>query len=611
MLYAWRQQSAVDELINMATSTPPAALPLEQAGQSAVDELINLATSAPPAARPVAQALEQFPNPDADIVEGLRLPVYSSEPPGASHGVITGAFPADRLPAESRNHVQHGFPEGAGVHLHRLGGRDRGAGPRAAVPLASREVIAGALNGHYDIPECTLVRRNRRGLLFSVVLLAVMVARFGLFVRGYPTYWPLELVWILPLASMCVQWVLCWRDRPADPPPAVAARLARLHVTVSIPCYNEDPGLLDRCLYALVNQTRPPQRIDVVDDGSKIDYTRLRDYWEGTWCGVDIRWVRQTNAGKKAAQGITFASAPEADIFIIIDSDTCLDARAIEQGLLPFADRGVASVAGIELAMNARKNWLTRTVSVRSMFFQMLPCAAQSAVGDVLINRGAYFLIRAGVVREYLDAYLNETFLGHRIKLGDDAALTLFARASGRTVQQSTAFGLTMYPETLSHHLRQWIRWMRGSTIRTCWRLRYLSPRTFGWWFTVLGVYSFLVSTAFPVMLVLLLPKSARAIEYVLFVTIAWAYIYGLRAFSVRRSDESRWFQAGSLFAYPAVLLWGLFVLRPLRLYGTVTFLNQGWTTRTKGAEVALALFEQEELVLAEQEELVPAWGTA
>ena len=59
------------------------------------------------------------------------------------------------------------------------------------------------------------------------------------------------------------------------------------------------------------------------------------------------------------------------------------------------------------------------------------------------------------------------------------------------------------------------------------------------------------------------------------------------------------------------MLLWGLFVLRPLRLYGTVTFLNQGWTTRTKGAEVALALFEQEELVLAEQEELVPAWGTA
>jgi hypothetical protein len=40
---------------------------------------------------------------------------------------------------------------------------------------------------------------------------------------------------------------------------------------------------------------------------------------------------------------------------------------------------------------------------------------------------------------------------------------------------------------------------------------------------------------------------------------------------------------------YPAVLLWGLVVLRPLRFYGTFTFLNQGWTTRTKGAEVSLA----------------------
>jgi len=456
--------------------------------------------------------------------------------------------------------------------------------------MAPRQITPGALNAHYNIPVCSLRRREARGIILTSILLAGMGVRFGFLVASYPAFWPLEAVWLVPLASMAFQWTVSWRDRPVAPDPRVERWLARLNVTVNIPVYNEDPALLDRCLFALINQSRPPQRIDVVDDGSKLDYTLLRSHWERQWPGgPEIRWFRQANAGKKHAQSLTFASAPNADVFVIIDSDTCLDHRALEEGLRPFANRSVASVAGIELAMNAAKNWLTRTVSVRALFFQMLPCAAQSAVGDVLINRGAFFLIRASVVREYLRAYLDETFLGRPIKLGDDAALTLFARASGRTVQQSTSFGLTMYPETLSHHLRQWTRWMRGSTIRTVWRLRYLSPLTFGWWFSVLGVYSLCMSTAFPVMLTVMWPNSERAIEYVIAVMILWGYVYGLRSLSIRRSDQTLAYQIGSLLAYPSVLLWGLFVLRPLRFYGTCTFLKQNWVTRVNGAEIVLA----------------------
>ena len=97
--------------------------------------------------------------------------------------------------------------------------------------------------------------------------------------------------------------------------------------------------------------------------------------------------------------------------------------------------------------------------------FQTIACATQSLFGDVLVSRGAFALYRAEMIREIVDSYTGETFLGHPVKLGDDAALTLFARGRGRAVQQSSAFALTMYPETLWHHLRQWCRWMRGSTI--------------------------------------------------------------------------------------------------------------------------------------------------
>ncbi len=43
-------------------------------------------------------------------------------------------------------------------------------------------------------------------------------------------------------------------------------------------------------------------------------------------------------------------------------------------------------------------------------------------------------------------------------------------------IQQVSAFCLPMYPENLSHHFRQWLRWARGGSVRNYWRIRYLSP---------------------------------------------------------------------------------------------------------------------------------------
>jgi hyaluronan synthase len=402
-------------------------------------------------------------------------------------------------------------------------------------------------------------------------------------------YRALMSVWTLAFMFSAFQWVLSWRDRPWTVTAAQQSRLGRLRVTANVPVYNEDPELLDRCLYSLMNQTRPPARIDVVDDGSSIGYGHLREHWEGTWPGgTQIRWTRQRNAGKKHAQAATFTSDPDADIFVTVDSDTALAANAVEEGLKPFARRSVMSVAGIELAFNSGVNWLTRTVSARSLFFQIIACGAQSVCGDMLVNRGAYALYRAGLIRAVVPAYLNETFLGHPIKLGDDAALTLFARGRGRAVQQSSAFALTMYPQTLSHHFRQWVRWMRGSAIRNCWRVRYLPVWSYGWWFTVLGIYLFLTTTFMPVLVGLTWPMSADFAEGALTAMLVWSYLTALRVLAVRRSDESWSHRLGTLLCYAPAMLWAGLVLRPLRCYGIATLLRQNWRTRTEGAEVAI-----------------------
>ena len=123
-------------------------------------------------------------------------------------------------------------------------------------------------------------------------------------------------------------------------------------------------------------------------------------YWVGTWSnGTEIRWTRQANQGKRRAHALVFESVPEADIFITVDSDTTLDRRAIEEGLKPFQNRKVMSVAGIELGFNATKNFLTRMQCSLQLYAQAVTGAAWSVAGDMYTNRGPFALYWAPMVR--------------------------------------------------------------------------------------------------------------------------------------------------------------------------------------------------------------------
>jgi hyaluronan synthase len=128
---------------------------------------------------------------------------------------------------------------------------------------------------------------------------------------------------------------------------------------------------------------------------------------------------------------------------------------------------------------------------------------------------------------------------------------------------------------------------MRGSTIRNCWRLRYLPLWSFGWWFTFLGVWFFVASAAVTIMIVLDWPASTTFAESGGIAMIAWAYLMALRTLCVHRSDEGLAFRLSTALLYPAAMLWASFVLRPLRFWGIATYQKQGWTTR-RNVEITL-----------------------
>lgn len=466
-------------------------------------------------------------------------------------------------------------------------------------PLAAREVTPGALRERYEIPEVTFSRKQARGLLLS-----------SLFVTSWVIW---HLGWQSLVLALCagpaisfraLSWVLSWFDQPSVVAPSADRRyLAQLHVTVAVPVYNEDPGLLDRCLYALVNQSRPPQLIWVVDDGSQTDYTMLRRFWELTWPGgTEIRWTRQQNQGKRRAHAVVFEAVPEADIFVTVDSDTTLERHAIEEGLKPFQNKSVMSVAGIEMGFNAATNFLTRLQCSLQLYAQAVIGAAWSVAGDMYTNRGPFALYRAVAVREFMPIYRNETFFGRHVALGDDSLLTLFASSLGKSVQQLTAFGLTMWPETLGHHLRQRIRWARGRAMRNFWRIKYRPVYSYCWWFTVTGIYGFLFSVSLLVLTAVWWPVSASFAVRALIAIGLLSIPNSLRTLCFRRSDE-HWIDQVLLFLIrPVAALWSSVVLaRVVRLWGTLTVLRQGWTTRQHGAELVLSPAPDEEAVPAGQ----------
>lgn len=441
---------------------------------------------------------------------------------------------------------------------------------------------------HYEIPDVAIRSPRACAWLPPVTAaLLLVIVRHAWFIEKWSHYRLIAVIWAMASAFASAQWFLSWFDKPYSlKSERQCRRLDRLRVTVNVPVYNEEEIVLDRVLFALFHQTRLPDRVEVVDDGSAADYRRVRSYWRRYHHpGVEFSWIRQKNAGKKRAQARTFRNDP-ADIFITVDSDTTLALNAIEEGLKPFADRRVQSVAGLELAWNHDTNLLTRIKSVNTVIWQFVTCAAQHvAGGNILVNRGTFALYRASLIRDHLDFYLGERFFRHPVMIGDDSMLTLLALGRGRTVQQSTAACFAMYPETFSHTFRQWTRWMRGTSIRTIWRLKYLRFWSWGWWYNFLTTWWYLAFLSILGAVVADWPQSQTFLLTALYISAGWIWIIATRMLMLKRSDQT-WLHVAEAFALvPIATAWMAFVLRPIRLYGNLTMLRQGWVTRTEGAE--------------------------
>lgn len=111
-----------------------------------------------------------------------------------------------------------------------------------------------------------------------------------------------------------------------------------MKLTVYIPCYNA-ARLIEASIQALLAQTRPPDEVLVIDDGSSDSSVELASRFP-------VRVIRhEKNKGLAAARNTAFANATHSFVGAI-DADVLPDPAWLEYLLEHFADLRVAGVGG-------------------------------------------------------------------------------------------------------------------------------------------------------------------------------------------------------------------------------------------------------------------------
>lgn len=378
------------------------------------------------------------------------------------------------------------------------------------------------------------------------------------------------------------------RKPPADR--TVAATSHVIHGVITT--FNEDPAALRRCLRSILDQTRRPDSLTLIDDCSK-DRTaeqvvrQMRPAFDQA--GIRLDFIRfPENRGKRAGLAAGFAARWDADIYLCVDSDTTLDEHAVAEAAAPFRSRRVHCVTGLVLAANRSKNLLTRLIDLRYQNAFLGERVAYSRLGSVLCACGSLALYRGETVRKYLDDFLGQRFLGRPCTFGDDRRLTLYCLMEGKSLIVSTAVARTDVPEKLGRYLVQQLRWTK-SFIREGVLLfaKFRITRAY-WWLNLVELVTWVAFTSALLVAMAALATSAHA-----WTVLAWYPVYVAAAAWIRsvhylrsagqvpRTDRVLTFAAAPLYA-----LMNLTLLIPLRLYAIATLRRNGWGTRQAGVEV-------------------------
>ncbi len=384
-----------------------------------------------------------------------------------------------------------------------------------------------------------------------------------------------SMLWVVMGTLLLLFRTVVWmRYQPFPPVTADAAP----PLTVIIPAYNEGPMVL-KSIESVVQAVYPKDRLEVfvVDDGSRDDtWTYIQQAAE-KWPDL-VHTIRFTkNQGKRAALAAGFQAA-SGEIVVTIDSDSVLDPGSLLAVAGPFRDQRVGAVAGKVGAYNRREGLLPRMLHVRYILSFDVLRAVESSYGTVYCCPGALTAYRVSVVRQVLDDWIKQKFLGSQCTFGEDRALTNWVLWRGySTVYQRSAAVRTVVPIRYSQVCKMFLRWDRSYIreeirfMRIVWSRPPLSA-SIALWDRFVTNLRFPVNYASLVLLcVLAWDNPVVLIRFLLAVGVVSVFysLYYLR------SERSIDFLYGVLYSY-----FGVFLLFWIFPYAFFTVRARSWLTR-------------------------------
>jgi hyaluronan synthase len=358
---------------------------------------------------------------------------------------------------------------------------------------------------------------------------------------------------------------------------AVSSRFAkpvlndfRTTTSVVVPSYREDPDILKRCVANWLSQ-RPTELIVVVDIDDVECQQRLDEIHDPR-----LRPIVMRHEGKRSALGVGIRAAA-GEIVVLADSDTMWQDGLLDAVQMPFADPTVGAV-GTQQNVYQRATSVWRRIAdwmINLRYYDYVP--AMGRKGAVICVSGRTAAYRRSVILPVLGNLEHEFFLGRRCVAGDDGRLSWLVLASGyRTVHQSSARAISMFPDTFRAFVKQRVRWSRNSA-RT-----YLTALWKGWLWRVPFVSKVTVLqillTPFTMGLALgyLLLSRLQLTTHGALLAAAWLLIgRGIRSYSHLRRHPAE------VFLLPFYALVVILVALPIKAYALVTMNKQGWLTRT------------------------------
>jgi hyaluronan synthase len=349
-------------------------------------------------------------------------------------------------------------------------------------------------------------------------------------------------------------------------------------LTVIIPAYNEG-AMVEKTIDSVVLADYPRERLQiiVVDDGSKDDTWQYIENAALKHGGLVTAVRFPENRGKRAGLEEGFRRA-RGEIVVTIDSDSVIEKDTLLAIVGPFKNPKVGAVAGKVVVYNRYQGLIPRMLHVRFILSFDFLRATQSTYGTVYCCPGALSAYRITVVRNVLEAWINQTFLGKQCTYGEDRALTNLILAHGfNSVYQRTAVVHTIAPLTYEKLCKMYLRWNRSYIreeiifVGIVWK-RPLGARLIAIWDKVITNLRFPVSYASLILLVVLTFKDPMTIIRVMF---AMGLISFFNMFYYLHSEHSWDFVYGIIYVYFS--FFSLFWLFP---YAALTLRSRSWMTR-------------------------------